>query len=155
MTPITLTAYAARRGVSVKAVSKAVAAGRLDKSVVRDHHGAPKISDPELADREWASNTRAPIDRQPRIFEPPASEQATGRDSIPDLNTSRALRAAASARRESALAVLAELDVAQRRGEMVAVDEARADMIDKFTVVKTRILGVPARVAQRMPHVAA
>jgi hypothetical protein len=41
---MSLTAYAARRGVSPKAVSKAVAAGRLDKSVVRDEHGAPKIA---------------------------------------------------------------------------------------------------------------
>lgn len=31
----------------------------------------------------------------------------------------------------------------------------RADLIAKYTVVKTRILGVPARAAQRAPHVAA
>ena len=31
----------------------------------------------------------------------------------------------------------------------------RADLIAKYTVVKTRILGVPARAAQRAPHIAA
>src|SRR5690348_9655124 len=59
---MTLTAYATRRGVSPKAVSKAVAAGRLSASVTRDQHGAPKIGDPDLADREWEANTRARVE---------------------------------------------------------------------------------------------
>lgn len=57
--PISLREYARHRaargfvGTSAAAVSKAVASGRLVKSVVRDHRGQPKIADPELADREW------------------------------------------------------------------------------------------------------
>lgn len=166
MTPITLTAYAARRGVSPKAVSKAVAAGRLVESVVRDDHGDPKISDPVLADREWEANTRTRIDRPvtpPRAAVVPIPEVAARwtppdrppSSDVPDYNESRALREAAAARREAAKADLAELDVAERKGELVPADEARAVLVDKFTIVKTRILGVPARVAQRMPHLAA
>ncbi|HET9625892.1 MAG TPA: hypothetical protein VFP84_31240 [Kofleriaceae bacterium] len=37
----------------------------------------------------------------------------------------------------------------------MAVAEVRANIIAEYTVVKTRILGVQARVAQRAPHVAA
>lgn len=56
---MTLGKYAEHRrarglpGCSKAAVSKAIKAGRLAKSVVRDHRGQPKIADPELADREW------------------------------------------------------------------------------------------------------
>jgi hypothetical protein len=148
---LSLRAYALRRGVSAEAVSKAVASGRLHKSVTRVD-GRPKIVDPELADREWAANTRSNGDRP----EPAAPAQVPAHSGgIPDLNTSRALRAAAAARRETALADLAELDVAERRGQVVDVDEARADVIAAYSVVKTRLLGVPSRVAQRLPDVAA
>lgn len=58
------------------------------------------------------------------------------------------------ARLMDAKATLAELDVAERRGELIAVDQARADVIDKFSIVRTRILGVPSRIAQRLPAIA-
>jgi hypothetical protein len=160
MAPLSLSAYAKRRGVSHVAVSKAIAAGRLTASVVRDDRGAPKIADPELADREWAANTRPRIDHpaadlageppDPRPRTPRASApapDASPRGHVPDYNESRA-------RRESALADMAEIEVAERRGELVPVDEARADVVSRFTVVRTRLLGVPSRVAQRLPHLA-
>lgn len=151
--PLSLTAYAKRRGVSTVAVSKAHAAGRLRESVVMVD-GQPKIADPELADREWEANTRQRVDqsRASARTRQPNTEQATG--DVPDYFESRARREAHAARREAAQADLAEIDVAERRGELVPVADARADVIDKFTVVKTRILGVPTRVAQRMPHLA-
>jgi hypothetical protein len=49
---MSLAAYANRRGVSAVAVLKAVTTGWLAESVVKDARGAPKIGDPELADRE-------------------------------------------------------------------------------------------------------
>jgi hypothetical protein len=158
MTPLSLSAYAKRRGVSHVAVSKAITAGRLSASVVRDERGAPKIADPELADREWAANTRPRIDHAtegPAEQEPPRARRAApsaaseegARPKPPDYNESRA-------RRESALADMAEIEVAERRGELVPVNEARADVVSRFTVVRTRLLGVPSRVAQRLPHLA-
>lgn len=156
MTPLSLSAYAKRRGVSHVAVSKAIAAGRLSASVVRDARGAPKIADPELADREWAANTRPRVDHPPADLggEPPVHAPRTARlptgaprPDVPDYNESRA-------RRESALADMAEIEVAERRGELVPVDEARADVVSRFTVVRTRLLGVPSRVAQRLPQLA-
>jgi hypothetical protein len=155
--PLSLRAYALRRGVSAEAVSKAVASGRLDRSVTRVD-GQPKIADPELADREWAANTRSNGDRPDPAATPaptqpkPAHAVPSG---IPDLNTSRAIRAAALARRDAAMADLAELELDERRGSVVDADEARADVIAAYSVVKTRLLGVPSRVAQRLPDVAA
>lgn len=156
--PLSLRAYAKRRGVSAEAVSKAVGAGRLHDAVIHVD-GQPKIADVELADREWEANTRPRVDQPPAAAAPPRKAErrtegvAIGAD-VPDYFVSRALREAAAARREAAQADLAEIDVAERRGELVPVAEARADVIDKFTVVKTRILGVPSRLAQRLPHLA-
>src|SRR5207253_909029 len=72
----------------------------------------------------------------------------------PDYLESRARREAAAARREAALADLAEFDVGERRGELIPVAAARADVIDKFTVIRTKLLGVPSQLAQRLPHLA-
>jgi hypothetical protein len=60
--PLSLRAYARRRGVSPEAVSRAIERGRLRESVVRVG-GAPKVANPELADREWARNTES--DKKP------------------------------------------------------------------------------------------
>ena len=161
---MSLADYAKRRGVSAMAVSKAVAAGRLTASVVRDARGAPKIADPELADREWEANTRQRIERTASaptarvlrlvppvapstVAEPLVARAPRGSAATTDYNESRA-------RREAALAGIAELELTKRRGDLVQVNEARADVVARFTLVRTRLLGVPSRVAQRLPHLA-
>src|SRR5690606_425861 len=99
--PMTCRAYAKRRGGSAEAVSKAISSGRLRESVTMIG-GAPKIIDPDLADAEWEANT------QPRSDLPRAQQSLP--DGVPDYNVSRALREAAAARRESALADMAEIE---------------------------------------------
>lgn len=154
--PTSLRAYARRRGVSPEAVSKAITSGRLRASVVMVR-GAPKIADVDLADREWTASTRPRVDHPP----PPSplagalAGAASALDDVPDYNVSRAQREFHAARREAALADIAEIEASEKKGELVSVAEARADVIEKFTVVKTKILGVPTRVAQRLPHLAA
>lgn len=143
-TPMSLRAYASRRGVSAEAVSKAITAGRLRQSVVMVD-GIPKIGDPDIADREWEINTRPQADRARSTPMP---------DGVPDYNVSRALREAAAARRETALADLAEIEVAEKHKELIPVEEAKRDVMAKFATVRTRILGVPTRLAQRMPALA-
>lgn len=168
---MSLRAYAKRRGVSAEAVSKAISVGRLKASVVLVN-GAPKIADPDLADREWGANTRPRVDLPPAVartrppppgpsdpdaepYDPSAdpTPDSAAPGPLPDYYVSRALREAALARKEEALATLAELDVGVRKGELVPVEEARSAVIDKFSIVRTRIMGVPSRVAQRVPHV--
>ena len=53
---MSLRAYADHRGVSPEAVSRAIKAGRLRRSVVYVDD-RPKITSPEAADVEWAEST--------------------------------------------------------------------------------------------------
>ncbi len=160
---LSLRAYAIRRkaaglpGGSAEAVSKAIAERRLKKSVVRVN-GQPKIADAELADREWEANTQPRADLSPRRRQR-AQAEAEGEEDVavadaPNYWVSRALREAAAARREAALADLAELDVRQRRGELVEASEVESHFVDVVTAAKTRLLGVASRAKAELPHIA-
>lgn len=180
---MTLTEFAARRGVGKVAVSKAVAIGRLSASVGRDKFGRPFIADPDLADEEWVANTRQRsdrpvVERQSRgtpawksgdrnssktvvsAGSIPAPDTKSPRDArlpagVPNYNISQAVRAQAAARREAALADMAELELAAQRGRLVDADQARADIFALISMAKTRLLGVPTLVAQDCPDIAA
>lgn len=173
---ISLSAYAKRRGCSVESVSKAVRTGRLSASVVRDARNVPAIADPDLADKEWAANTRGAATAtaappcEPAVMAgleatviEPAGNRSTPAPStapdqppagIPPLAVSLARKAHAAARAQEARADLAELDVAARRGQLVDANEARDKMIADYSLVKTRLLGVPSLVAQRLADIA-
>lgn len=144
--PISLRAYAKLRGVSPEAVSKAVSTGRLRDSVAIVD-GQPKIADADMADREWGSNTLQRID--------PGQAPARDPRDTQEYLANRTRREGAAARRETAQAELAELELGERKGELIAIEQARRDVMEKFTLVRTRLLGVPSRFAQRAPHLAA
>jgi hypothetical protein len=179
VTPISLTAYAKRRGVSPVAVSKAVARGRLNDSVVRDERGAPKISDPDLADQEWEQNTRQRADRPgqtvrpSRLPDPPLLEEMPGAaatypptaaprgrradplpDGVPAYHASQAIRAHHEARRSAAAADQAELELAARRGKLVDVAEITGEFNAHITNAKARLLALPTHVGQELPDLA-
>jgi phage terminase Nu1 subunit (DNA packaging protein) len=59
------------------------------------------------------------------------------------------------ARREAARAVVAELEARRRNSELVSLAEIRAEVTQRYALVRTRLLAVPARVRQRAPHLAA
>lgn len=143
---MSLREYAKKRDVSPEAVSKAVRVGRLDESVIIVD-GQPKIADAALADSEWEARTRAPVGG-PRSFDDVED------DDIP-FNEARRRREVELWRQARTKREVDELELAVRKGELVTVEESRAGVIDAYTVVKTRILGLAARVKQRLPHVAA
>jgi phage terminase Nu1 subunit (DNA packaging protein) len=118
-------------GVSHSAIRKAAKEGRLTAGVIVRGKSVT-VTDADAAAAQWASTHDG------------AGELPDG---VPPIEVSKA-------RREAALAELAEIDVAERRGELISVEEARADVIDKFAIVRTRLLGIPARVAQRLPRLA-
>lgn len=126
--PLSLRAYARHRGVSHEAVRKAIETGRLAVSITRVD-GQPQICDAELADLEWEENTRS-------------ATPAGGTSPL----------TAARIRREEVKAELAELDLAKRRGELVSLQEVRSSVEKKFAAVRTRLLAVPSRARQRLPH---
>lgn len=141
--PLSMRAYAKHRNVSPEAVRKAINAGRLDKSLTRRHgDGTPKIADVELADREWEAKT------QPRIDQPAAPRDP------PEYIAHRTAREGASARLAAAQAELAEMQLRERKGELVDAEQARLDVVTVFSLVKTRLLGVPTMVGQRLPELA-
>jgi hypothetical protein len=154
--PLSLRAYAGRRGVSAEAVSKAIETGRLHASVVRDARGAPKIADPELADREWGARTRPRIDHAPVARAAPAEPAAVpapaagvAPDDQREYHIARTARETASARREAAQAEIVELELAQTRRELVPAKEMEERMVEVFTSCRTKLLGIPTRAKQR------
>jgi hypothetical protein len=130
-TPLSLRAYARRRGCSAEAVSKAITTGRLSRSVVRVD-GQPKIADPDLADREWAEatdQTRSPL------------RAADGLKLQEEL-----------ARAKHWEANLKEQQFREREGELVEAKLVEAQLAEVFTQCRTKLLGVPSRARQLLPH---
>jgi hypothetical protein len=122
----TVRAYAAHRGVSHQAVSAAMKAGRLSSSVTRD--GRAVTIDFRLADLEWAGSA---LDQQ----------RPEGASSY----------AAQRGRREAALAGLAELELARRRGELLSATGLTESLATLLIMVRTRILAAPAQLRSRHP----
>jgi hypothetical protein len=157
--PLTLTAYAARRGVSKMAVSRAVKAGRLARSVVRDDRGQPKIADPDLADREWSETTD--LSRAPAYVKERAEARDPSRGGRPprlddDEGEPEGLSLGEqSAREKFWKANNAELDYRERAGELVNAKAMAAKVGDLILRCRTKLLGVPTRMRQRLPHLTA
>jgi hypothetical protein len=136
--PISLRAYARHReaaelaGGTLNAVQTAIKSGRLSKSVTPDG----KIASAAAADAEWQATTH--VDRIP-LTGPTAAGA-----SPPDLAESRA-------RREAAEAALAEIELAEKRRELVLAKDVESRLVNVFAQCKTKLLGVPARCRQRDP----
>ena len=135
---ISLREYARRRGVSLAAVQKSIKSGRI--STVEG-----KI-DPAVADIQWEQNTNPHQSRrrmQGRVARPAAlSSPHLGPQPMPggDLADVRA-------RRESALAELAELDLAQRRGELVPTADVERALSSKIIGMRDALDSLADRLA--------
>lgn len=153
--PMSLRAYAKRRGQSLAAVQQAISERRLERSVGL-HKGRPAILDPDLADREWHERTRPrPTGSSLPSNAPPTVTDAD--DAIPtglSLIEAERLHAVERARLSRIKRETDELELAKLKGELVLADEARATVVDLFSTVRTKLLGVAARVKQRLPHIA-
>ena len=136
--PLSLRAYARHRkakglaGGTLNAVQVAIDSGRLAKALTRDG----KIASAAAADAEWGQTTR--VDRIP-ITGPTAAGTPP-----PDLQESRA-------RREAAEAALAEIELAEKRRELVLAKDVESRLVNVFAQCKTKLLGVAARARQRDP----
>jgi hypothetical protein len=132
-------------------VRRAIGNGRLRESIVTVN-GMPKIRDVATADAEWHANTRLTVANMgPAV--PPAVPPVMGdlepvARGVPDLQESRA-------RLEAARADLAELELAERRGKLVPADEIAAKYESVVMEAKTKLLGIPTRAKQTLPHLTA
>lgn len=152
MKPISLAAYARHRqaaglpGGTRHAVDLAIQAGRLRRSVATSASGKAKISDVALADAEWAATTHA--DRRPLTGPAGSSASPARGDDVPDLGEARA-------RRETALADMAEIELAKIRGALIPAADVEARLVAVFSRCKTKLLGVPSRARQQDPDLSA
>jgi phage terminase Nu1 subunit (DNA packaging protein) len=139
LAPLSLRAYARHRGeaglagATHHAVQVAIDSGRLSKSLTPDRK---QIADADAADAEWEATTH--VDRIP-LSGPTAAGTPP-----PDLAESRA-------RREAAEAALAEIELAEKRGELVLAKDVESKLVNVFAHCKTKLLAVPSRVRQRDP----
>lgn len=174
-----MSAYARHRGVSTEAVRKAIARGRLVKSVTKDEPA--QIADVQLADQEWAANTdltRAHDDVKARAAAalvgndtslhvstpPPARETERGRvltfqESQPHGGSLKREQlepdvtiAAASAAEKHWRSKKAELDYKKAAGELVDAKEMLARFVDLITTSRTKLLGLPSKAKSHLPH---
>jgi phage terminase Nu1 subunit (DNA packaging protein) len=120
-------------GGTRSAVQQAIKSGRLAASVAYVA-GHPRIRDVDTADREWAASTK--VDRVPL---------ANGEGSSSAL-------VAARTRREMALALIAEDEVRQRRGELVEVAGVVQELTTILVNAKSKLLAIPSKMKQRCPH---
>lgn len=131
---IALRTFARHLGVSLAAVQKAIADGRLAASVTADARGARKLTSIAEAETEWNANTRPPA---------PTDD--------PAYRAGRVAHQSAETRRAAARAEEAELDLAERRGELIRAADVEAALTEEYSVVRTKLLGLSTRVKQRRP----
>lgn len=153
MALVSLRAYARHRGVSLRAVQKAIGSGRIEKS-------PDGRIDVAAADATWESRTapRPGTAAQNRVASPPESlangyvpretsnaPQFEPRSELPpgsgiDYSRARAVR-------ESYLARLAKIEFEERAGKLVSRDEVQIAAHNKYRIFRDAILNIPDRVA--------
>jgi phage terminase Nu1 subunit (DNA packaging protein) len=82
-----------------------------------------------------------------KVASAPAVAVVADGEDVPDYAESRA-------RREAALAALAELELAAKRGEYVEAAEVAKKLADTFSSCRAKLLGVSTRCRQQLPHLA-
>jgi hypothetical protein len=135
MAAISLRAYAKHRGVTLKAVQKAIESGRI-------HTTAEGKIDAEHADAEWARNTGPKVrqtapPQSPVPFEPP--RQDPGASGALDYAKARAIIAHYEAR-------LAKIDYEERIKKLINADEVSIAGFNLFRMIRDRALNIPDRV---------
>lgn len=147
--PISLSAYAKHRGVSVQAVSMAVKEGRLEGALVivktRAGKEMQKIISLAAGDREWASNT------QPSAADPATEEEADVPDRLMSWKEARRRKEIALGQLAAIKVQVDQLDLEVKQGGLIDIDKAREDVQDEYIAVRTKLMGLPKRLQQRIP----
>lgn len=151
---VSLRAYARHRGVSLRAVQKAIGSGRIEKT-------AGGQIDIDAADTQWSSRT-APrptgLPNRPRPPERTQSAQPTTQVPIPSSEPRPDSRSElppasgvdysrARAVRENYLARLAKIDYEERTGRLVSKDEIQVAAFNRFRQFRDQMLNIPDRLA--------
>jgi hypothetical protein len=122
-------AYARHRGVALSAVQKAISTGRI--STMADGR-----IDSDVADGEWAANTRT---------RPPAARRTQSDDDGDAFGAAQYTKARAV--REHYQARLAKIEYEERVGSLVSKDEVQIASFNKFRQFRDAMLNIPDRIA--------
>lgn len=138
---ITQAEYARRRGCSKQAVSKAVKAGRLTL--------IDGMIDPEIADRQWARNTDPQQQERgaPEQFEVTQRRAVALTDADGGSASGDPMLVKEKARTERLRAELLEIELRQRRGELVEAVDARRVQFNLARTTRNALLALPPRLA--------
>lgn len=139
---ISLRGYARHLGVTLKAVQKAIASGRLKECLGRDK----RIADVALADKEWAAGAAKAANgggKQPLVAAAAAPTPAPVEGTLVEAQ----LRVAAQ--RADALELANKL----KRGELVDAGMVERENFETARMLRDRILNVPERLADLEPAV--
>ncbi len=139
-------AYAEHRGCALSAVQRAIKDERLLYSLTVDSRGHKKITSLDAADREWTANTRGNAAEHAG----PSFDSDDPIDDGIDYAEARRRREIELWRQAKIKRESEELTLAERRGELITIDEARETVIDEYSSLKTKLLGLPTRIAQRI-----
>ena len=120
-------AYARHRGVALFAVQKAIKSGRISTT-------AKGQIDSDVADEEWARNTR---EYAPAVTQ---SDEDGGAFGASQYSKARAVREHYQAR-------LAKLEFEERTGKLVSKDEVQVAAFNKFRQFRDAVLNLPDRLA--------
>ncbi len=130
-------------GGTSRAVEVAIKSGRLAKSLTKDG----KIRSAKAADLEWAAATHADMVPLTGPTAPASSTAPPADAEAPPVNE----LAAARTRREASRAELAEIQLAEKRGELVRVRDVEARLADVFLRCRTQLMGIPSRLREQDP----
>ncbi len=146
--------YARHRGCDEKAVRKAIKEGRI--SAIPQPNGRELI-DPEVADIQWARNTRARADsaRTAPLSEAEAGQGVPAPENAPEGPVAEAAAKAPAyadfrARREAADAEMAEIALAKERRLLVDRKVAEQAAFESFRALRDKAFNVPLRAASRI-----
>jgi len=131
-------AYGRHRKVSLMAVQKAIALGRIREAVLPG-----KKIDVEIADREWKENS-SPL--------PPHNKKSSHEDdSPPPPEDSSAVKfAEARARKETALAEKHETELKKLLGELIPVDDAAQQLAESLEAVSKGVRSLRTRLVREL-----
>lgn len=146
---VSLREFGRQSGVSGEAVRKAIASGRLSRSVVYDAKGRPTV-DPALAASEWESQThptkggkRGQADEAPPPVTPTDDPRPTPGGAAATFAQSRAIK-------EAYLARLAKLEFEEKSAALVKADMVKNEAFKVARLVRDAMLNIPDRVSSEL-----
>ena len=142
-------AYALHRGCARSTLQWAIKSGRLKNSLEIPAKGSARIISAEAADAEWNANTaQSPEGRK----DDAEAQRSLSVDKI-DYNEARRRKEIQSLKQSTLATEQSERDAAVEIDDLVSKKAVTAMLVTEYTHIRTKVLGLPTRIRQRIPHV--